>query len=161
VTTVQNVSVEAIGETNATAPGWVSGEIARFDTALVGNGSVVALTHTGGKTVEDPGLLFYTSNVSTQTTVNGTLEPSETVYVYLTADDDSNQSLLTSINERPAVNESFVNLRGGNLSVSAHRHVTDTYDSGVTLQVEIRERPGAVTARNATAEPPRAAGESA
>jgi len=80
VTTVQNVSVEAIGETNATPPVWVSEEIAQFDATLVENGSVVALTHTGGKTVEDPGLLFYTLNVSTQTTVNGTLEAAETVY---------------------------------------------------------------------------------
>lgn len=161
VTIEQNYTVEGLGETNAVAPAWTTEEIAQFNVSLIDNSSVVALTHLGGRSVSDPALFFYTPNGSAQTTVNGTIEAGDTVYVSLITEEDSNQTLHWSINEHPSVNSSFVSFRAGNLSVTAWRHLQGSYDSGVQLEVTIQERPANSTARDVTTGSPTLVGDRA
>lgn len=140
VTIESNFSVEAVGEPSTSPPPWTTEEVAQFDVSLTANDSVVALTHTGGPRVSYPELVFDTPHESTRTTVDGTVESGDTVYLYLTAE-NSKRTLRYSINERPAVDRSFVPLSDGNLSVTGWRNVFGPAESSVQIQVAARERP--------------------
>lgn len=141
-TAEQRYAVDGLGATDATAPEWVTEEIARFDVSLAGNGTVLALTHAGGRTATDPVLFLHTPDSSRSTHVDGTVAAGDTIYVYLTEDDDANRTLHTSVNEPPAVNGSFVPLPGGNRSITVFRYLLDSHDSGIQVEATVQERPG-------------------
>lgn len=140
VTIESTFSVEGIGELNASVPQWTTDEVAQFDVSLTTDDSAVALTHTGGPQVTDPELVFDTPGGSNRTTVDGTIESDDTVYVYLTTE-RLNRTLRSRINDRPSVNSSFVPLGAGNVSITAWRNVFGSGESSVQLEVAIRERP--------------------
>ncbi len=140
VTIKSHYSVESIDEASTSPPSWTTNKVAQFNVSLIANNSIVALTHTRGPKVSDPELVLDTSHDSSHTTVNGTIESGDTVYLYLTTN-HSNRTVRSRINERPPVNSSFVTLGGRNLSVTEWRNVFGSTESSVQLEVAIRERP--------------------
>lgn len=151
VTVEHRYTAGQIGTANASAPAWVTEEIARFNTSYVKNGSAVALTHLGGRSVTNTSLWLNTPTSSAQTVINGTIEPGDKLYVALAATNDSNRTLVTSINEPPTINHSFVSLHGGNLSTVASRTVMNEYDSGVQLEVTINRGENTTASTETTA----------
>lgn len=139
VTIEHHYSVDDLGATTVVAPAWTTEELAQFNASPIENGSIVALRHIGGRAVSDPGVFFHTPTSSTTTTVNGTVESGDTLYLYLTTTEDANQTLRTSLNDKPAVNSSFVRHPGENLSVVAWRQTAGDYDSGINLEVTVHE----------------------
>ncbi|WP_254271633.1 hypothetical protein [Haloarcula marina] len=137
-TATQHYSVDGLGETTTRAPAWLSTELARVDASLTGNGTVVEVTHLGGTAVADPVVFLHGPDESRSLRANGTLESGDTLSLYVTTD-GAYRTFRASVNDPPVVTDSFVPLGDGNLSVVAFRYVFDDYDSGVQIEVTVRE----------------------
>ncbi len=141
VTFRQSYAVEGLGETDATAPAWTTDKLAQFGVSRTANGSTIALRHRGGVVATTPGVFLYTDTAGYQTTVNATVAPGETIYLYLTRNASSNVTLRAST-DLSAVNRSIVALPEGRLSVSAYRYIHRSSDTGIVAEVTIHG-PGA------------------
>jgi len=143
----QSYSLEGLGETNASAPPWASEKIAAVNPSITGNGSVIALHHLGGATLTNTTILFYTSSSRIDRTINRTVEPGGTLYLYLTGE-QANRTLQASVSEPPAVNDSFVDFSTSNVSLMVSRHVMGSYDSGIQIEVFALENSSLPTVRH-------------
>ncbi|MFD1568954.1 hypothetical protein ACFSAU_15780, partial [Halolamina litorea] len=140
VTLNHTFRVTGIGETVTTPPEWVAEEVAQVDASVTGNGSVLELTHLGGPSMTEPGLFLYAPPAYGQILFNGTIAPGETVYLYLTVEEGSNETQLRTAREPPSVNSSFVGLAPGNVSISTYRYLFRDNEPTVGIEVTI-ERP--------------------
>ena len=140
ITLNQTYRVTGIGETVTTPPEWVTEEVTQFDASIIGNGSVLELTHLGGPSISELGLFLYAPPAYGQILFNGTIAPGETVYLYLTVEEGSNETQLRTAREPPSVNSSFVGLAPGNVSISTYRYLFRDNEPTVGIEVTI-ERP--------------------
>lgn len=138
VTTGVSYEIPRVGNVTPSRPDWVTRELPHLDASLSGNGTVVTINHTGGMTVSTANVLVSSSSVYASADFTGTFEPGDTLYFYVKEDDASR--VVVRQNERPEVNESFVRLGDGNVSITPWRMVSaDGERNSTTLEVEVRD----------------------
>lgn len=118
-------------------PNWVTTELPHLEPSVAGNGTVIAVEHTGGASVSTAGLLVFLPNATVQSGFDGTFDSGETLYLYRTQNAPS--EIQISQNEPPEVNESFVPLGGDQLSLTINRFKDETYDSGLAIQIDVSD----------------------
>jgi hypothetical protein len=106
VTARLNYAIQRSGVGPPTQPEWVSAELPHLDASVIGNGTIVALEHAGGATVSNATIRTFFPGGQQIDAENVDFEPGETVYLYRT--ETAPDRVLTSENEVPTVNESFV-----------------------------------------------------
>lgn len=136
-------SVSRTGNVTPTTPDWVTAELPHLNASLTGNGTVLALNHSGGTPVSTAALLVGSPNRSSHAEFSGTFEPGDTLYLYLVANDT--ERVRASLNDRPDANESFVRLGPERPSLSVHRMVREesnrtTTEIRVTVDAPSRNR---------------------
>lgn len=138
VTTGVSYEIPRIGNVTPSRPDWVTTELPHLDASLSGDGTVITINHTGGMSVSTANVLVHSPSVSASTDFTGTFEPGDTLYLYVTEDDASR--VIVRQNERPEVNESFVRLGDGNVSITPWRIVTEGGErNSTTLEMEVRD----------------------
>ncbi len=133
-------SVSRTGNVTTTTPDWVTAELPHLNASLTGNGTVLALNHSGGTAVSTAALLVRSPNRSSHAEFSGTFEPGDTLYLYLVANDT--ERVRASLNDRPDANETFVRLGRERPSLSVHRMVREESNRTTTeIRVTVDDAP--------------------
>ncbi|WP_135805783.1 hypothetical protein [Halorussus marinus] len=118
-----------------TRPDWVRAELPQLTGSVVGNGTVLALEHTGGLRVSNATIrTFFPDGRDIDVSVED-FEPGETLYLYRlrTAPD----RVRVRVNEAPAVNDSFVPVGDDSVGVSAFTRPASFYGENLPLLIEV------------------------
>lgn len=138
VTARLNYAIQRTGTAPPTQPEWVSAELPHLDASVVGNGTVIALEHTGGRTVSNATIrTFFQDSPQIDTEIEG-FEPGETLYLYRT--ETAPDRVLVSENEAPAVNESFVAVGEDAVLVSVFDRPASISGANESLLIEVEPR---------------------
>lgn len=138
VTTGVRYEIPRIGNVTPSRPDWVAAELPHVDASLSGNGTVITIRHTGGMPVSTANVLVSSPSVYASTDFTGTFEPGDTLHLYVREDDTSR--VIVRRDGRPEVNESFVQLGDGNVSITSWRIVTEGGErNSTTLEMEVRD----------------------
>lgn len=128
-------AVRRTGTTPPTRPDWVTAELPHLDASVIGNGTVIALEHTGGTNVSTATISTYFPDGPQPETEIETFERGETLYLYRTEADPDR--VLVSENEAPAVNDSFIPVGEDQVFVSVFKWPAAFSEGNGSLHIEL------------------------
>jgi len=106
-----------------------------LDASVIGNGTVIALEHTGGTNVSTATISTYFPDGPQPETEIETFERGETLYLYRTEADPDR--VLVSENEAPAVNDSFIPVGEDQVFVSVFKWPAAFSEGNGSLHIEL------------------------
>jgi hypothetical protein len=131
-------AVRRTGTTPPTRPDWVTAELPHLDASVIGNGTVIALEHTGGTNVSTATISTYFPDGPQSDTEIETFERGETWYLYRT--EAAPDQILVSKNEAPSVNDSFIPVGGDQVFVSVFKWPAIFSEENGSLHIELEPR---------------------
>ena len=133
-----NYTLQQPGAAPPTRPEWVTAELPQLDASVNGNGTVIALEHTGGMSVPKATMkTFFPDRTQTTTDIEG-FEPGETLYLYRLQ--GTPHRLHVNENEAPTVNETFVPVGEDSVLVSVFDRPASLFGGNDSLLIEVEPR---------------------
>lgn len=138
VTARLNYDLQRTDVAPPTQPDWVTAELPHLEGSVIGNGTVIALEHTGGATVSNATVsTFFPDGPQIDTEIED-FESGETLYLYRT--ETAPDRVVVSENEAPAVNESFVPVGEDAVLVSAFDRPGSISGANESWLIEVEPR---------------------
>jgi hypothetical protein len=133
-----NYALQRNGTAPPREPDWVTAELPHLDASVIGNGTVIALEHSGGTPIPNATMkTFFSDRTHTDTEIQG-FEPGDTLYLYRLQ--GAPDQLHVSENEAPTANESFVPVGEDSVLVSVFDRFALSPGGNESLLIEVEPR---------------------